>query len=321
MCCDSSPAAPQAADNTFTDQLASDASANQQHAESEFWPLQSQLTKQVQQWNSPQYAQQLEGQASGSVAQGFAQARANTTAQMDAEGVDPGSGRALSMQRGLAIAQGGDTAAAVTQARQQAAMTGFNALSSVSGMGNANLQIAGSEAGAGANAENQNIALQEQQENINNQGMAGIGQLGGMLGAAYMLAPSSKKLKQAPVNDGDADDAGDGATSEDMDAQQGVDGTPAVTVGTPPSRPTPFRNGLAAVRKMPVKSWSYKPNVMARGLAGTSPGNHIGPMAEDFRSATGVGDGKTIHVGDAIGTTMAAVKELDRKVSNMGART
>ncbi len=37
---------------------------------------------------------------------------------------------------------------------------------------------------------------------------------------------------------------------------------------------------------------------------------HVGPYAEDFRDAFGLGDGKEIAVVDAIGILMAAVKGL-----------
>lgn len=47
--------------------------------------------------------------------------------------------------------------------------------------------------------------------------------------------------------------------------------------------------------------WNYK----------TDPANsHIGPMAEEFQKAFGVGDGKTIHAVDAIGVMLAKAKEL-----------
>jgi hypothetical protein len=76
----------------------------------------------------------------------------------------------------------------------------------------------------------------------------------------------------------------------------------------------PFRGGLSAMRKMPVDTWKYK-----RGAAGgmTDGAEHVGPYAEDFQAATGSGDGKTINVGDALGVTMSAVKELDKKVSKL----
>lgn len=69
----------------------------------------------------------------------------------------------------------------------------------------------------------------------------------------------------------------------------------------------PAKGVLDAVRSMPVEEWKYK-----EGLG--DGGAHVGPYAEDFHAATGKGDGKSIPIIDAIGVTMGAVQELDRKM-------
>jgi len=68
--------------------------------------------------------------------------------------------------------------------------------------------------------------------------------------------------------------------------------------------------GIEAVRKMPVDKWKYKPE---HG----DPDEHIGPMAKDFQNATGHGDGKTIPVVDALGVTMKAVKDVDKRLDRV----
>lgn len=62
-------------------------------------------------------------------------------------------------------------------------------------------------------------------------------------------------------------------------------------------------DALDAVRRMPVSAWRYKP-----GHNDNEP--HIGPMAQDFQEATGLGDGRTIHAVDAIGVCLAAIQAL-----------
>lgn len=62
---------------------------------------------------------------------------------------------------------------------------------------------------------------------------------------------------------------------------------------------------------MPVEKWRYKEGT------GMDDAEHVGPYAEDFKEATGLGDGKTINVVDAIGITMGAIQELSRKVDNL----
>lgn len=75
----------------------------------------------------------------------------------------------------------------------------------------------------------------------------------------------------------------------------------------------PAPQSLSVVRKMPVEEWTYK-----EGIA--DGGTHIGPYAEDFAKATGMGDGKTIDPISMMGVTLGAVKELDKKVSAMSVK-
>jgi hypothetical protein len=69
---------------------------------------------------------------------------------------------------------------------------------------------------------------------------------------------------------------------------------------------------LAAVRELPITTWSYKedPNV-----------RHIGPMAQDFAAAFGVGgDDRRIHTVDAGGVALAAIQALAARLDAAEAR-
>ncbi|MBL0121886.1 MAG: tail fiber domain-containing protein [Betaproteobacteria bacterium] len=76
---------------------------------------------------------------------------------------------------------------------------------------------------------------------------------------------------------------------------------------------------LAALVKMPLQSWKYRNEEKIR---------HIGPTAQDFRAAFGVGyDDKTIATVDADGVAMAAIqglhqlmKEKDSTIAGQAAR-
>lgn len=67
---------------------------------------------------------------------------------------------------------------------------------------------------------------------------------------------------------------------------------------------------LEAVNNMPVEEWDYKEGV-------GDGGHHIGVYADDFKRETGQGDGKSIAIQDAIGITMKAVQDLDKKVTKI----
>ena len=76
------------------------------------------------------------------------------------------------------------------------------------------------------------------------------------------------------------------------------------------NKKAPGRSLLSAIEKMRVEEWEYK---QGEG----DGGRHVGTYAQDFAKETGMGDGKTINVIDAIGTTMGAVKELSAKVDKL----
>lgn len=71
---------------------------------------------------------------------------------------------------------------------------------------------------------------------------------------------------------------------------------------------------LAKVRVLPVSTWNY-----------TSEGaqvRHVGPMAEDFYQAFGLGVGETsIGVQDLAGVSLAAVKALEERTADLQAKS
>lgn len=74
----------------------------------------------------------------------------------------------------------------------------------------------------------------------------------------------------------------------------------------------PVPDALGVLNSMPVEKWDYKPGA---GDGGT----HIGPYAEDFQAATGLGDGKSIDALSMIGVTMGAVQDLSKQVNELKA--
>lgn len=72
----------------------------------------------------------------------------------------------------------------------------------------------------------------------------------------------------------------------------------------------PAGDVLDKVAGLSVERWRYKPHLVGE----PNPAEHIGPYAEDFRAAFGLGDGKTINYVDAIGVLFRAVQELTAEV-------
>jgi hypothetical protein len=77
--------------------------------------------------------------------------------------------------------------------------------------------------------------------------------------------------------------------------------------------PVDERDVLEKVARLPVSTWSYKtddPSV-----------RHLGPMAQDFRAAFGLGDtDRSYYSIDAHGVTLAAIKALYEQMQAQDAR-
>ncbi|HEX5709598.1 MAG TPA: tail fiber domain-containing protein [Pyrinomonadaceae bacterium] len=73
-------------------------------------------------------------------------------------------------------------------------------------------------------------------------------------------------------------------------------------------------NVLTSLRKVPVSTWNY--------TAEGATARHMGPMAEDFYAAFGLGTSdKAIGVQDAVGVSLAAVKALDARTAELQQKT
>jgi len=69
---------------------------------------------------------------------------------------------------------------------------------------------------------------------------------------------------------------------------------------------------LEKLAALPISTWNYKAD---------DPGvRHMGPMAQDFHAAFGLGDDdRTIHLLDANGVVMVAIQALYRRVQELEA--
>jgi hypothetical protein len=82
-----------------------------------------------------------------------------------------------------------------------------------------------------------------------------------------------------------------------------------------PASPSDPVNGFEVLEKLaalPISTWNYK---------GDDPAvRHLGPMAQDFAAAFGLGDDdRTINMIDANGVVMVAIQALYRRVQQLEA--
>jgi len=277
-----------------------------------YQPLEEQTVRDAAEYDSAGNIARRSGIAAANVNQAYSNARDQSTRALSRMGINPNSSAFAATNDRLTRAQALDTAGARTGAAFDTMDKGIALRSGAVAQGRGLPNIAGqfaqigNQSGAQAGAVGaQNLAgaqnvgnFMGQGYSMANAGMAQSGQLGvanynaqvnaanvagnpmmeilGMgtrLGAAALMAPSSKEYKTDKVR------VSEGAA-------------------------------LSALRRMPIEEYSYRPGIVDGGAK-----RHVGTYAENFQQETGMGDGRSIPIQDAIGVTMAAVKDLDRKVS------
>lgn len=233
--------------------------------------------------------------AKAATTQQFDAAQGQTQRRMSAMGVNPASGRARSVMRGSDLAEAAATAGSANatrlQSRTMAEGKADAKMASAINMGSGlavnpgtSMGLANSTMGAGFSGA-----------------MQGQRQMGSMLNTQYDQQMDSYNAQQAQSNSlmsGLGSAVGLWASSGFA-----IPSSKEYKTNKKPTR----RSLLKAVNKMPVEEWDYKDGI-------ADGGRHVGAYAEDFKKATGQGDGRSIPVGDALGVTMGAVQELSKKV-------
>lgn len=258
-----------------------------------FRPLQDSYIADAKAWDTPGRRNQAAQEAAADVRMQGRIADGTRIRQAMAMGVNPNSGRSRSaatkagLDQSLAVVGARNLARDKIEAQGEARMT--NAINLGSGLGinpATSMGLSNSAIGAGAQGA-----------------MGGYGQQGQLLNTQHQ---QQMQAWQADQQSASGLFGGLGAVAGMMPWGAILSSKEAKT----DRRKVKDGASLEAVRKMPVEEWSYKPG-MGDG------GRHVGTYAEDFQKATGHGDGKTIDIASALGVTMGAIKDLDRRMRAM----
>lgn len=276
------------------------AAEDRTRAQTVFQPLQDQFIAEAKAWDSPAAQRTAAREAVADVTQQAALAQEQSARAAAAMGVDPNSRRFAAGQRGasidLALAKVGAANTARQKVRQQGLELEGQAINLGSGL--AVNPLSSFSSGTQAISQGAQGAMQ------------GYGQQANILNQDYQ-----NRLQAWQANQSGADSMfGAIGGIAGLMYQPGSIGTlAAFSDETAKTRRRKVRAGgfTAAVDKMPVDSWEYRPDAANGDGGGT---RHVGAMAQDFHAATGLGDGKSIPIVDALGTTMGAVKELSSEV-------
>lgn len=257
-----------------------------------FRPLQDAFIQEAATWDSAARKNEVAQQAVADVRQQTANAEAGRVRQAMAMGINPNSSRFMSAGRSAALDAGLAAAGAQNMARRRVEQEAEGKRANAINMG------AGLAVNPGTSMSLSNGAIQAG----GSAAMTGYGQQGSLLNTQY-----NQQLQSWQAN------------QNSMSSMMGGLGTVAGIMlsdqdAKTDKKPLPEGEALGAIRKMPVEKWRYKPG---RG----DGGEHVGTYAQDFTKATGQGDGRTIDMISAIGVTMGAIRDLDKKVDKMARAT
>lgn len=198
------------------------------------------------------------------------------------------------------------------------------------GAGQYNVGLGAAGLGVNAGAAAQSGALANHGSSVGNAGIVGQGYQGAMSGyssQANILNQQHQNQLQAWSANQQAAGAGIGGLMSGLGTLGGAAIEAGIMFGSSKEIKTkkkPVKGALQAVNGLPVESWEYTKDGQRRPVAANvippDDKRHVGTYAQDFARETGIGDGKTIPVQDAIGVTMKAIQELDQKVEKIAAK-
>lgn len=280
-----------------------------------FQPLQDDFIRRASAWDSPGRQDAVAAEARADVMTAAAAGRQTAQRQAAAMGISPTSGRYAGIEQqgetATALAAAGAQNMARTQVRKEGMALRGEAINLGSGLGvnpaaslGLGLQAGGAALQGGLAAAGNARANGSIMQSGYQTAMSGYQNQASILGAqdqrglsAWTARTQANSQSTAGLMSGAGSLAGMGLMAF-MSTKEAKEN----------KRPT--SGALDAVMSMPVEEWDYKEG------AGDG-GRHVGPYAEDFQQQTGLGDGKSINVIDAIGINMRATQELAEEVRAM----
>lgn len=303
-----------------------------------FQPVQDQFATDAASYSTEGRKQQAAQTAAGQVGTAYDAARAQQQDQLQAGGVQAGSGKALALNNSLNISEAVAKAGASNTARTNVENTGLsleqNASSLGAGLPVTSLQQAGAAQNSGAAAQgsvaglsgltaaplttstagttagiNGLLGYNQAQQNATNSANGFFSDIIGAGAGAYGMYKGSSKGIKTKISrvDGKAAVAGlvagGGGPAEKQTVGLKADAKPLAINGKK------ALDGLCS-GDMPVDGWKYHDGV-------EDSGDHVGPYAEDVQAAFGdkvAPGGKMIHMGHMAQINGAALAQLAKKV-------
>jgi hypothetical protein len=305
------------------DALAKDYDA---YNKSTFRPLEQSIVADANAFDTPQRRQAAADEAMADVNKGFAATNSAAARTMAANGLDPGSARAMAVQEGRSVDQAKANAGAAFTARRGVETIGAARKMDAASLGRGLASNQATSASLALTAGNNAVANTGVPVNSNAQANAQMGQ-------GFSTAMQGQQIsgnlygQQAQIQGQDSGLFGAlggvaGAFAGSTSGSAMLAGLSDVNMKTD-IKDMSDEEALAANNATPVQKWKYDPAAMAEKGIAMEPGmegEKIGPMAQDVQKNMGdkaAPGGKKIDLVTMNGVTMKAVQALDKKINRI----
>ena len=292
------------------------AAAQRAKTDTLFDPVKEQMVKEAMDYGGTADQSGLAQAAAANVDQQFDQQRSAMDRSLTSMGVNPNSGKFVSSNRAMDIAQAGQRAAQQTAARQTAKDKGIalraGAANYGAGLGNTSANAYNTAVGAGSAAAGSAGAG----VGGANQSAAGVSNAYGQYNSVANTMMQGNQMMMSGLNTAAGiDQANAQGTNQLIGTAAGLGGMIALSSKEAKEDKSTVDTEavLEGLAKVKVGSWKYKDG-MGDG------GRHVGPYAEDVQASLGdevAPNGKAIDLVSMQGVQTAAIQALNKKVDKL----
>lgn len=304
-----------------------DAQEQQMREGYDFWksqyrPVEEAAIRDAMQFDEAGFADRKAAEAQAGVEQSFGVAQQGMQQDLARRGMTLSAAQLAAQTSDLELAKAAAKAGAANQARADADAIGFARKVDIASLGRGIANQQSTAAQVALSGGNQASAVQGR--TAANAGAAGgfVGQgyntaIGGIGSAGNLFAEGSRQRQYAAAQNA-ANSGGLMGTLVGAGTSLGS----AYLLGLSDKNVKKNRKkvkpsaAMLALEKMDVETFEYDPEKVPELADGAT---HVSPTAQDF-AANVRGDGKTIDLRDEIGVTMAAVKDINKRLKKVEKR-
>ena len=286
-----------------------------------FRPLEQGLVADAEGYDTPAKRQAAADSAVADVDKQFARSNEAAARAMAANGINPGSARAMSVLEGQGVDRALGSASAAYNARKGVETVGYARKMDAASLGRGLASSQATSAQVALTAGNNSVANTQAPINSMNQSTQTNGAgfntaISGNNSAGNLYGQIAGIKNQADANN----NAWMGAAGQAAGAYFGMTSDVNMKTDIEPVNPD---QALDEIVSTPVSKWKYDPAKMAQEgipIPADASGENTGPMAQDVNATMGdeaAPGGKKLNLISMNGKAMAAIQSLDKKVNRL----